>query len=50
MFSRAPKNLTGRPISEMIEETISRLKLYASDNKINENLFEDPDNVFYNET
>lgn len=50
MFTRPPKDLRGRPVSEMIEETISRFKLYASDNKINEKLFEDPDTFFYNET
>ena len=29
MFTRSPKDLSGHPVSEMIEELISRFKLYA---------------------
>lgn len=35
MFTRLPYNLSGGPVSEMLEETISRLRLYAAENKIN---------------
>ena len=34
----------------MVDEFISRLKLYAGDNKINEKVFEDPDSQYNNET
>ena len=39
MFTRPPKDLRGRPISEMIEETMRQLKKYAVQNRINEQLF-----------
>lgn len=29
MFTRPPKDMRGHPISEMVEETISRFKMYA---------------------
>ena len=40
MFTRPPKDLRGRPVAEMMEEFFSMVKLYATDNKFNVQLFE----------
>ena len=50
MFTRPPKNLSGHPISEMVDELISRFKLYAGENRINQKVFDDPDSQYFNET
>lgn len=50
MFTRPPKDFRGKPISEMVEETMSHFKRYSTENRINEKLFEDPDNIYFNET
>eukprot|EP00919_Chromeraceae_sp_WS-2016_P028599 GHVR01067663.1.p1 GENE.GHVR01067663.1~~GHVR01067663.1.p1 ORF type:complete len:130 (-),score=12.02 GHVR01067663.1:782-1171(-) len=50
MFSRPPKDLRGYPISKMVEEVFFRFKLYASENKIDERLFEDMESVAYSDT
>lgn len=34
----------------MLEETLSNFKLFAAENKINEQIFEEPTNIFFNET
>ena len=41
MFTRPPNDMRGYPISEMIEETMSRFRIYASENRLNEKLFEE---------
>jgi hypothetical protein len=43
MFTRPPKDLRGRPVAEMLEELFSMFKLYASENRINAQLFEEPE-------
>lgn len=35
MFTRPPKDLRGRPVSEMVEETFAHLKLHSHKNHIN---------------
>lgn len=35
MFTRPPKDLRGQPVSDMIEETFSYLKMHCTENKIN---------------
>lgn len=50
MFTRPPKDLRGQPLAMMLEETFSNLKLFAAENKINEQIFEEPNSIFFNET
>jgi hypothetical protein len=50
MFTRPPKDLRGHPISEMVDETFSRFRLYASENKMDPLIFEEPESIYYNET
>lgn len=50
MFTRPPKDLRGRPMSEIVEETVSHFKQHSTENRINENLFDDPNNIYFNET
>ena len=40
MFSRPPKDMRTKPISDMFLETISKLKENAHNNKIDERLFD----------
>jgi hypothetical protein len=39
MFTRPPKDLRGQPLAMMLEETFSNIKLFAAENKINEQIF-----------
>lgn len=41
MFSRPPKDLRSRPISEMLQEVVNRLKQHAAENHIDEKLFDE---------
>mgnify|MGYP003692226697 CR=1 FL=1 len=40
MFTRPPKDLRGHPISEMVDETFSRFRLYAAENRMDPQIFE----------
>jgi hypothetical protein len=39
MFSRPPKDMRAKPISDMLQEIVNKLKEHAHDNKIDERLF-----------
>ena len=44
MFSRPPKDLRAKPVSDMFQEMINKFKEHARTNKIDEKLFDEPDN------
>ena len=50
MFTRPPKDLRGHPVSEMVNETFERFRLYAGDNKMDPRIFEEPESIYHNET
>ena len=50
MFTRPPKDLRGQPLAMMLEETFSNIKLFAAENKINEQIFQQPSSVYFNDT
>jgi len=40
MYTRPPKDLSGHPVAEMIQELFSNLKIYAGENRISQTIFE----------
>lgn len=50
MFTRPPKDLRGQPLTMMLEQTLSNLKLFAVENKISEQIFEQPSSLYFNQT
>ncbi len=46
MFTRPPRDFRGRPVADMLEELFFTFKLYASENRVNQQLFEDPETCF----
>ncbi len=46
MYTRPPKDLRGKPVADMLDEIFSTFKLYAPENRINAQLFEEPDAMF----
>lgn len=49
MYTRPPKDLRGRPVAEMLQELFSTFKLYASENRVNPQLFEEPEACYSGE-
>jgi hypothetical protein len=49
MFTRPPKDLSGHPVAEMMAELFSTLKLYAAENRISPQLFDEPEACYTNE-
>ena len=44
MFSRPPKDMRTKPISDRIQEIVNKFKEHAHDNKIDMKLFDEPEN------
>jgi hypothetical protein len=42
MYTRPPKDMRGRPVPEMLDELFSTFKLYASENRVSSQLFDEP--------